>query len=112
MNLNKLVLIQSAVWGFMGSMFFCWGIIFQPAEEASKVAGTYYGGNPHLLESLVSQKVDFIIGTILIALAFLSQLIAIVLEKVLTENELPKQKAVGTIVYIFAISLIVALICR
>lgn len=104
--------MQAAIWGFMGSIFFCWGIIFQSAEEASKVAGTYYGGNPHLLESLVSQKADFIIGTILIALAFLSQLMAIVLEKLLTEKELTKQKAVGTIVCVFAVSLIVALICR
>lgn len=96
----------------MGSIFFCLGIIFQSAEEASKVAGTYYGGNPLLLESLISQKVDFIIGAILIALAFFSQLMAIVLEKALTEKELTRQMAGGTIACVSAVSLIVALIFR
>lgn len=112
MNRNKLVLMQSAIWGFMGSIFFCWGIIFQSVEEASKVAGTYYGRNLHLLESLISQKVDFIIGVILIALAFLSQFMAIFQEKALTKKELTKQKTVGTIVCVSAVSLIIALICR
>ena len=112
MSWKKLLSIQSAIWGFMGSVFLCHGAILLSSEKAGAISATYYGRNPHLLKSLLLQKIDTIIGAILIAVAFVFQFIVLAFEDKMTCKEINYKKGWQVIGLTTFSSILISVILR
>jgi hypothetical protein len=71
--------IISACCGVLGSIFFAIGVMRQSAESMANLAGTYFDWNPHMVPALAAQKADYLFGGGIILLAFLVQLLSVLL---------------------------------
>ncbi len=71
MNAEKLVSIQSAIWGFTGAAFFSFTTLFMLREDTILV--NFVSGSHRLSESIHVQHIDAMIGFSFVALAFLGQ---------------------------------------
>lgn len=76
MTLASLIQLFGACFGIVGSLFFAIGVIRQSSGAIAKIAGTYWGANPHLLAALTSQKAEYVLGGGLIVAAFMLQLLS------------------------------------
>ena len=69
--------IISACCGVLGSIFFAIGVMRQSAESMANLAGTYFDWNPHMVPALAAQKADYLFGGGIILIAFLVQLVSV-----------------------------------
>lgn len=61
--------------GFLSAVFFAIGALTMTPTIIQKVAATYWDANQHWGDSLAEQRADYIVGALLLFLAFMSQLI-------------------------------------
>lgn len=76
MQLSTFIQIVAACFGVLGSLFFAIGVMRQSIEAMAKLSGTYWGGNPHMIQALAAQKSDYLFGGAIIVMAFTTQLLS------------------------------------
>jgi protein-S-isoprenylcysteine O-methyltransferase Ste14 len=62
--------------GFVSAIFFAIGALTMTPAKIQKVAASYWDANQHWGDSIADQRADYIVGALLLLLAFLSQLLA------------------------------------
>ena len=112
MTRAKLFSIFSAIFGFLGGLWISVGTILMSRKEMQELSGTYLDSNPHLPSSLTATKIDTIIGTIFIAVAFLLQIIILVSENLQFMTSRVRIKTWKSVLYLVLSSLAIALLSR
>lgn len=62
-----------------GGMFLAKGFITKSIDNIIKESGTYFGGNSYMAKSMISQKIEAIIGGIFLSLGFLGQILSYII---------------------------------
>ena len=75
MTRSKFYSLLSTSLGFIGGLWLVVGTLLMSQKEIEELSGTYFDSNPHLYTFFIATKVDSIICTILITLAFLAQFV-------------------------------------
>jgi uncharacterized membrane protein YkvI len=70
-----LTLIAASV-GFMSAVFFCIGGVFCSAKQITLQSTPFWDFNEHVARSLTAQRAQFIVGALLLVVAFLLQVAA------------------------------------
>jgi hypothetical protein len=73
MSIQHLLTIESAILGFMASLFFIMGSITMSGKSIKTISGTYWNYNKHIAKSLSAQRAEYISGAIALGLSFLFQ---------------------------------------
>lgn len=76
MLIATLLQLFAACAGVVGSLFFAIGVMRQSVDEMSKLASTYFGWNPHMINAVAAQKADYLFGGCIIVCAFGLQLVS------------------------------------
>ena len=84
-SIYKLLSLISATSGIVGSFYFIIATLLMSNTDIKNLSGTHFNANPAMSKSLLSQRLDFSIGAILIAFAFGLQIICIISESRITE---------------------------
>ena len=77
MSLQIMFTLAAACFGFVSAVFFAVGSAFLSQSKAVALSGTYWGFNSALAESIVSQSAQYAIGSLLLFVAFLFQVVAV-----------------------------------
>ena len=64
-----LTLIATTV-GFLAAIFFCVGNAFNSAKQIALQASPFYDFNPHLARSITAQRVQYVVGALLLVASF------------------------------------------
>jgi uncharacterized membrane protein YkvI len=70
-----LTLIAASV-GFMSAVFFCIGGVFSSAKQITLQSTPFWDFNEYVAHSLTAQRAQFIVGALLLVVAFLLQVAA------------------------------------
>ena len=76
MPLSTFLNILAACAGFLSALFFALGTLHLKTKDIVGIAGTYWGFNKHLADSIASQRAEYIFGALLLVLSFSLQLAA------------------------------------
>lgn len=71
MPIKTIFELISALFGFIASIFFIFGVLKLNAKEITKQAATKYGGNPNISNAMSLQKADYTIGALYLLISFL-----------------------------------------
>jgi len=86
MNLQALLSIESAVLGFISSLFFIVGSITMTGKNIKMLSGTSWNYNEHIAKALSTQRAQYISGALALCLAFVLQFCSVALPKKLLEH--------------------------
>ena len=76
MTFTTFLNIMGASVGFMAAIFFSIGAMTMTPEKIFKIAAAYWDANQHWGYSIADQRADYIVGALLLLLAFSAQLSA------------------------------------
>ena len=76
MNLQNILSISSASAGFVAAIWFCVGTVSQTPAAIREKAATKWGSNLEVKKALCAQHAEYLVGAIVLSLAFLLQLFA------------------------------------
>jgi hypothetical protein len=110
MTLDVLISIVATLLGFCGAILFSLGVLRMVPKTIAELSIAYFGYNATQRKSLISQKVDFVCGMWLLALAFISQFAGLILKyNPIVITDYYRGVAVGCLisVIIFLITLLV-----
>ena len=80
MTLDVFISIVATLLGFCGAILFSVGVLRMAPKTITQLSIAYFGYNATQRKSLISQKIDFICGMGLLALAFISQFAGAIFE--------------------------------
>lgn len=70
-----LTFIAASV-GFMSAVFFCIGGVFSSAKQITLQSTPFWDFNEHVARALTAQRAQFVVGALLLVVAFLLQVAA------------------------------------
>ena len=76
MNEQLALTLIAATVGFVAAIFFCIGNAFNSSKQIALQATPFWDFNEHLARSITSQRVQYIIGALLLVASFLLQVAA------------------------------------
>ena len=99
--------------GFVSAIFFAIGALTMTPAKIQKVAATYWDANQHWGDSIADQRADYIVGALLLLLAFLSQLLATLVPSTFEPSPLqPFGCAIAEIAASLALLLVISVFLR
>lgn len=78
MEMQRFFNIISAITGICGAVFLLWGVL-KLTPELIAMMSEGWGINSAVLENIAEQKADFVSGAFLIIVAFIAQMIALLI---------------------------------
>ena len=110
MNIELLLNIESAILGFIASLYFIVGSITMSGKSIKMLAGTYWDYNEHIAKALSSQRAQYISGALALCLAFIFQFCSVTLpQTILESNHLSYKNSVYSLLLVLLITLLLAL---
>jgi len=94
--------------GFVSAIFFAIGALTMTPAKIQKVAATYWDANQHWGDSIADQRADYIVGALLLLMAFFSQLLATLVPSDLEPSLL---QPFGCAIAEIAAALVLLLVC-
>ena len=79
MSVDKYLTVLGACIGFLSAVFFAMGTLRMKNQDVKGIASTYWDFNQHLADSITSQRAEYVVGSFLLLLAFLLQLVVALL---------------------------------
>lgn len=105
--------ILAACVGFLSAAFFSVGVLQMKTQDIANLATMFWDANQHLADSIVSQRADYTIGTLLLVLSFSLQLAANLVPSTLQPSLLqPVGCAVAEILALLAYLILLSVLFR
>ncbi len=79
MNFQQFLSILSTLLGALGSIYVLRNILHLTPDKIERISASIYGHNPNQIESLSEQKAENLIGTVLIIIALIINLLNIII---------------------------------
>jgi NADH:ubiquinone oxidoreductase subunit 3 (subunit A) len=96
---RSFIQVTALVFTFMASIFLVKSSLILSAKDIASLSGTYFGHNKHLVKSLSEQQSDTRIGSALLFLAFLLQMINLILPMRISDFAINRTGVIMAIIF-------------